>query len=91
MMIEGVELAVMSIFWVTDGVHHCRVGFLLKHFFIINKLMTEDSHKITQFLVKSNGPGDQAKSHRNYGVACAVLVDTIPKGKILGEEDRKNC
>ena len=28
MMIEGVEQAVMSVFWVTDGVDRCRVGFL---------------------------------------------------------------
>ena len=27
MMIEGGEQAVMSIFWVTDAVDHCRVGF----------------------------------------------------------------
>ena len=47
--------------------------------------------QITQFLAKTNTPGDQAKSHQNHGVACAVLVDMIPKEQILGEEDRKNC
>ena len=45
--------------------------------------------QITQFLVKSDSPGDQAKSHQNHGVAHAVLVDIIPKEQILGKEDRK--
>ena len=39
--------------------------------------------------MKSNSPGDQAKSHQNHGVACAILVDMIPKAQILGKDDRK--
>ena len=91
MMIEGVEQAVMSIFWVMDGVNHCQVGSLLKHFLHHKQAYDGRLAQITQFLVKSDSPGDRAKSHQNHAVAHAVLVDTIPKEKILGEEDRKNC
>ena len=63
MMIEGVEQAVMSIFWVTDGVSHCRVGFLLKHFLHRKQAYHGRLTQITQFLAKSDSPGDRAKSH----------------------------
>ena len=89
MMIEGVEQAVMSVFWVMDGVNCCLVGFLLKHFLHHKQAHDGRITQITQFLVKSDSPGDRAKSHQNHGVACAILVDTIPKAQILGKEDRK--
>ena len=63
MMIEAVEQAVMSIFWVTDGVDHCRVGFLLKHFLHHKPPYDGRLTPITQFLVKSDSPGDRAMSH----------------------------
>ena len=63
MMIEGVEQAVMSIFWVTDGVDCCRVGFLPKHFLHHKQAYDGRLAQITQFLVKSDSPGDRGKSH----------------------------
>ena len=90
-LIEGVEQAVMSVFWVTDGVDHWQVGFLPKHFLHHKQAYDGRLTQITEFLAKSDSPCDQAKSHRDHGVAHAVLVDTIPKEQILGEEDRKNC
>ena len=89
MMIEGVEQAVMSVFWVMDGVDRCRVGFLPKHFLRYKQAYDGRLAQIIQFLAKSDSPGDRAKSHRNHGVARAVLVDTVPKEQIVGEEDRK--
>ena len=74
-----------------DGVNHCQVGSLLKHFLHHKQAYDGRLAQITQFLVKSDSPGDRAKSHQNHAVAHAVLVDTIPMEKILGEEDRKNC
>ena len=77
MMIEGVEQAVISIFWVMDGVNHCQVGFLPKHFLCHEPAYDGRLTQITQFLAKSDIPGGRAKSHQNHGVARAVLVDTM--------------
>ena len=78
MMTEGVEQAVNSISWVTDGVDPCQVGFLPKHFLCHKQAYDGRLTQITQFLAKSNSPGDRAKSHQNHGVACAVVIDMIP-------------
>ena len=58
MMIEDVEQAVMSVFWVMDGVNHCRVGFLPKHFLHHKQAYDGRLPQITQFLVKSDSPSD---------------------------------
>ena len=58
MMIEGVEQAVMSVFWAMDGVDCCRVGFLPKHFLCHKQAYDGRLEQITQFLVKSNSPRD---------------------------------
>ena len=63
--------------------------FLPKHFLGHKPVYDGRLTQITQFLVKSDSPGDRAKSHRNHGVAHAVLVDTIRKEQILGKEDRE--
>ena len=58
MMIEGVEQAVMSVFWVMDGVDHCRVSYLPKHFLHHKPAYDEKLTQITQFLAKYDSPGD---------------------------------
>ena len=58
MMIEGVEQAVMPVFWVMDGADHCLVGFLPKHFLHPKQAYDGRLTQITQFLVKSDSPGD---------------------------------
>ena len=58
MMIEGVEQAVMSVFWVMDGVDHCQVSYLPKHFLHHKPAYDERLTQITQFLAKYDSPGD---------------------------------
>ena len=68
------EIAVVA-YWVTDGVDRCRVGFLPR--FCIKHKSDFDGKlaQIIELVSKSSNYSDSNKSHRNCGVATAVLIE----------------
>jgi hypothetical protein len=75
-IVDGKEEPALAVYWVSEGMDCCRVGFLrwhlLKH--------KEDYHgKLAQivdvFTKESESPSDRQKVHRSKGCCQAVLVD----------------
>jgi hypothetical protein len=80
--VDGKEEIALAVYWITDGVDRCRVGFLPKHL-LKHK---DDYHlklaQVVEFLETSDCPSARAKSHRNHGIARAVLVEAeAPKAE----------
>jgi hypothetical protein len=44
-LVDGHEETAIACIWVTDGVDHCRVGFLMRHRVRIPRGMTGHSHR----------------------------------------------
>ena len=81
---NGQEETALAVYWVTDGIDRCRVGFLphhlLKHLAAYNGKLAQ----IVEFVAESDSPAHRAKSHRCYGLCRAVLDEAEM------EEDEEN-
>ena len=77
------EEAALAVYWVTDAIDRCRVGFLPKHLLKHAHKYDGKAAHIVAFLALSESPGDKAKSHRSAGVCRAVLLelDQSPRRK----------
>ena len=74
-VMNGKEETAMAVFWVTDGVDQCKVGFLSRHLVKHKDHYDGKTAQIVEFLETSTCPSARAKSHRNKGVARAVLLE----------------
>jgi hypothetical protein len=79
---EGEETA-LAVYWVTDGIDRCRVGFLPRHFIKHKKQYDGKLAQVVEILGESESPSKRQKSHRNKGICRAVLVEAEypPKNK----------
>jgi hypothetical protein len=74
-VVNGKEETALAVFWVTDGVDRCKVGFLPRHLIKHKDNYDGKTAQIVEFLDTSACPSARAKSHRNKGVARAVLLE----------------
>ena len=81
---NGQEETALAVYWVTDGIDRCRVGFLPRHLLKHQAAYNGKQAQIVEFVAESNSPADRAKSHRCYGLCRAVLVEAEM------EEDEEN-
>ena len=81
---DGQEEMALAVYWVTDGIDRCRVGFLPRHLLKHKEAYNGKLAQIVEFVAESNSPADRAKSHRCYGLCRAVLVEAEM------EEDEEN-
>ena len=81
---NGQEETALAVYWVTDGIDRCRVGFLPHHLIKHQAAYNGKLAQIVEFVAESNSPADRAKSHRCYGLCRAVLVEAEM------EEDEEN-
>lgn len=73
--INDKEETALSVYWVTDGVDRCKVGFLPRHLVKHKQDYDGKIAQIVEFLETSESPSDRAKSKRNMGVAVAALLE----------------
>ena len=81
---NGEEETALAVYWVTDGIDRCRVGFLPRHLLKHKTAYNGKLAQIVEFVADSDSPADRAKSHRCYGLCRAVLVEAEM------EEDEEN-
>ena len=77
-VVNGKEETALAVFWVTDGVDRCKVGFLSRHLVKHKDHYDGKTAQIVEFLETLTCPSARAKSHRNKGVA-RVLEAPAPK------------
>ena len=75
--IGGQEEMALAVYWVTDGVDRCRVGFLPRY--MKKQANTYDGKlaQVTEFLKDSEFASEREKSHRGKGVCRAALVELV--------------
>ena len=78
---SALEESALAVYWVTDAIDHCRVGFLPRHLLKHRKYYDGKAAQIVEFLAMSESPSDKALSHRNAGVCRAVMLelDQLPE------------
>ena len=68
------EEASLAVYWVTDAIDWCQVGFLPRHLLKHAHKYNGKVAQIVAFLALLESPGDKAKSHRSAGVCRAVIL-----------------
>lgn len=74
--VQGKEETALAVYWVTDGVDRCKVGFLPRHLIKHKCEYDGKTAQIVDFLETSESPSDRSKSHRNMGIAIAALLES---------------
>jgi hypothetical protein len=72
---DGKEETALAVYWVTDAIDRCRVGFLPRHLIKHKDAYDGRTAQIVEFLAVSDSPSDKAKSSRNAGVCRAVMLE----------------
>ena len=75
--VNGTEETAVAVYWVTDGVDQCKVGFLPRHLIKHKDNYDGKTAQIVEFLENSTCPSARAKSLRNMGIARAALLEGI--------------
>ena len=75
-MVEGEIETAICVYWVTDSVEHCQVGFL-PHFMIryadsLNGLLAQVTDVFDEF---TSSPELRTKVYHNHGFCRAVILD----------------
>ena len=75
------EEASLAVYWVTDAVDQCRVGFLPRHLLKHSNKYDGKTAQIVAFLALSESPEKKAKSRRTDGVCRSVMLelDQLPE------------
>ena len=84
---NGQEETALAVYWVTDGIDRCRVGFLPCHLLKHQAAYNGKLAQVVEFVAESNSPADRAKSHRCYGLCRAVLVEAEMEGPHAHDDD----
>ena len=71
----GQEKVALAVYWVTNAVDRCRVGFLPRHLLKHSKKYDGKAAHIVAFLALSEIPGYKAKSRQNAGFCRAVMLE----------------
>ena len=61
---NGEEETALAVYWVTDGIDRCRVGFLPCHLLKHKTAYNGKLAQIVEFVADADSPADRAKSHR---------------------------
>jgi hypothetical protein len=78
--VNGTEETALAVYWVTDGVDQCKVGFLPRHLIKHKDNYDGKTAQIVEFLETLTCPSARAKSLRNCGIARAALLEgPVPK------------
>ena len=81
--INGYEQSVVGVYWVSDGVDRCLVGFLhhhqVKH---LNKLEGALCQVTEVYSDNSDSPTKRHKHKKNFGCAIAAIVSSNKPNKV---------
>jgi hypothetical protein len=74
-VVEGMEQTALAVYWVTDGIDRCRVGFLRKHLIKHKQDYDGKLGQVIEILKKSGSTGDRKKHHHYLGCVKAVIIN----------------
>ena len=71
----GKEEPAVGVYWVTDGIDRCLVGFLPRHCVHHRKDFDGKLAQVVEFLGSSTSPSARQRSHRMCGSCMATIID----------------
>ena len=76
-LIDGSEESALAVYWVSDGIDRCRVGFLQKH--LVKHWKNYDGRlaQVTELFKGSDNSSKRKLNHKNKGSCTAVLIDAV--------------
>ena len=91
--VEGREEPAIAVYWVTDGLDRCRVGFLPRYLIKHSSYYEGKLAQVVEFLDESEEKEQRAKSRRDKGVCRAVLVEMVatpPRKRARSTEEQES-
>ena len=76
-IVKGKEETALVVYWVTDGVDCCHVGFLPRHMVRYREAYDGQLAQVVEFLSELNIHDICARNHCGWGVCQAVLVEVV--------------
>ena len=86
----GKEESALTVYWISDGIDGCRVGFLPRH--LLKQWQLYDGHiaQVIDVYKRSESPTKRRKNTRNCVCCEAVLIDSGDKEQgTIGSDNRK--
>ena len=74
---KGKEETALAVYWVTDGVDHCHVGFLPRHMDNYKEAYDGQLAQVVEFLSESNIREICTRNHHGKGLCQAALVEVV--------------
>jgi hypothetical protein len=93
--VNGKEEASIAVYWISDGVDRCRVGFLGRHLVKHKDKYDGKVAQVVSFLEESDNKSERNRSHYCRGIAQAAIVGNPrspapdKKKKRIGEEAKE--
>jgi hypothetical protein len=75
--VDGIEESALAVYWISDGIDRCRVGFLPRHLVKHWKEYDGRIAQIVEMYKESESPTKRRKNYKNLGCCQAVLIDTV--------------
>ena len=76
---QGQEEAAIAVYWVSDGIDRCRVGFLQRHLVMHWKQYEGVLAQVTEvYAMDSESPFKRKKFHHNKGMCVAAIISSLP-------------
>ena len=86
----GNEESALAVYWISDGIDRCRVGFLPRHLTKHWQLYDWRIAQVVDVYEGSESPTKRRKNTRNCGFCEAVLIDNRDKeGTTTSVDNRK--
>ncbi len=92
-MVDGREETLIAAIWVTDGIDHCRVGFLKRHRVHHAARFDRVLAQVTHVFSSDLGSCDSAEHwmyHHNRGCCLATIISSLPVVSSVKEEGNDN-
>ena len=85
------EQSTIAAFWVSDGIDHCRIGYLPKAY-VKNWKQYDGAlvQVIEVYSAESDSPTKCQKFHRNHGLAVAVVISSTELCSPVAKKQKTN-
>ena len=90
-LVDGKEETAIAVYWITDGMERCRVGFLQRH--MVKHAARYDGAlaQVTSVLDKQSGSKEERKMCTHiYGFCYATIITSLPEAVKVKVEEKGN-
>jgi hypothetical protein len=75
--VDGQEQSAIAVYWVTDGIDRCRVGFLRRHLVKHKEDYDGKLGQVVEIMGSSKDKAIRKKSYHYKGWATSVLIEVL--------------